>query len=363
MAMASSSPSSHPFRVPSNPPLSPVSPDSSTDSNGKKESELVQEAFGNRLWHPRKHGPPGLSSVSAARKRLSVPAQQGMPPEERLEYGGIKKCKQTEALFRNVKRHRTPGVSTSSMAKRWISNLGGTNTLSSIDELDDNNTEKSIEGASFRFFPRSVGFSHGGSEEFDDEQNEQELRQIETRIESWLSSDDVAEGFVRFFHGAASSSALTIVERGIIEGKLAYARDLGPAFYCAESLHLVMLYSNSSMEFNDSRGAAMAFDVPQVEYDELVVLRVEGPTWKTMVSLLQTGKAHEAFADHELVKVVVGCVSHDPDDAQLRPYDDERIHFAFRGNSGNMGKYSWQIAPRFVWLCLLTVRQTHRCKD
>jgi hypothetical protein len=50
------------------------SPDSSTGSNGKKESELVQEAFGNRLWHHRKDGPPGLSSVSAARKRLSVPA-------------------------------------------------------------------------------------------------------------------------------------------------------------------------------------------------------------------------------------------------------------------------------------------------
>ena len=336
MAMASSSPSSHPFRDPGQPPLFPVSPDSSINSNGKKESELVQEAFGNRLWHPRKHGPPGLSCVSAARKRLSVPAPQSMPPEERLEYWGIKKCKQTEALFRNVKSHRTPGVSTSSMAKRWISNLGGTNTLSSIDALDDNNTEKSIEGASFRFFPRSVGFSHGGSEECDDEQNEQELRQIETQIESWLSPDDVAEGFVRFFHGTASSSAFTIVKHGIIEGKLAYASDFGPAFYCAESLHLAMLYSISSMEFNDSRGAVMAFDVPQEECDKLVALRVQGPTWKTMVSLCQTGKAHEAFADHELVNVVVGCVSHDPDDVHLGPLNDKRIQFAFRGDSSKI---------------------------
>ena len=339
MAMASSSPSSHPFRDPGQPSLSPVSPDSSINSNGKKKSELVQEAFGNRLWHPRKHGPPGLSCVSAARKRLSVSAPQGMPPEERLEYWGIKKCKQTEALFRNVKSHRTPGVSTSSMAKRWISNLGGTNTLSSIDELHDNNTEMSIEGASFRFFPRSVGFSHGGSEEFDDEQNEQELKQIETQIESWLSPVDVAEGFVRFFHGTASSSALAIVKHGITELgsiQLAYASDFGPAFYCAESLHLAMLYSISSMEFNDSRGAVMAFDVPQEEFDKLEPLRVQGPTWKTMVSLCQTGKAHEAFADHELVNVVVGCVSHDPDDAHLRPYNDERIQFAFRGDSSKI---------------------------
>jgi hypothetical protein len=146
-------------------------------------------------------------------------------PEERLEYWGIQKCKLTETLFRNVKSHRTPGVSTSTMAKRWISNLDRTNTLSSIDDLNDNNTEKSIEGASFRFFPPSSGFPHGGSEEFDDEQNEEELRQIENQIESWLSLDDVEEEVVRFFHGTASFSALTIVEDGIFEGKFDYESD------------------------------------------------------------------------------------------------------------------------------------------
>jgi hypothetical protein len=150
-----------------------------------------------------------------------TPAPQGMPPEERLEYWGITKCKLTEGLFRNVKSHRAPGVSTCSMAKRWISNLGTTKMLmSSIDDLDDINTEKSIEGVSFRFFPQSSGFSHGGSEEFDDEHNEEELRQIENQIESWLSSDVVAEKFVRFFHGTVTSSALTIVEDGVTTGEV-----------------------------------------------------------------------------------------------------------------------------------------------
>jgi hypothetical protein len=59
-----------------------------------------------------------------------------------------------------------------------------------------------------------------------------------------------------------------------------------------------------------------------------------------MVSLCQTSKAHKAFADHELVKVVVGCIPHNPDDAHdpenLLPYDDQRIQFAFRGNSGEV---------------------------
>eukprot|EP00978_Attheya_sp_CCMP212_P011488 scaffold28361_cov51-Attheya_sp.AAC.2 len=114
-------------------------------------------------------------------------------------------------------------------------------------------------------------------------------------VKSHRTPDDVPEGFVRFFHGTASSSALTIVEDGIIEGKLAYESDFGPAFYCAESLHLAMLYSIYSMQFNDSdsRGAVMAFDVPQEEFNKLVALRVEGPTWKTMVSLCQAGKAQK----------------------------------------------------------------------
>jgi hypothetical protein len=47
-----------------------------------------------------------------------------------------------------------------------------------------------------------------GSEEFDDQQQNEELRQIENHIKSWLSSD-VAEGFVRFFYGTVYSSAIT----------------------------------------------------------------------------------------------------------------------------------------------------------
>jgi hypothetical protein len=225
--------------------------------------------------------------------------------------------------------------------------------------LDDNNTEKSIEGASFRFFPRSCGFSHGASEEFDDE-----LRQIENDITSWLSSD-VAEGFVRFFHGTVSSSALTIVEDGIIEGKFDYESDFGAAFYCTESLHLAMLYSIYNMNSNDDRGAVMAFDVPQEEFDELEALRIEGPTWKTMVSLCQTSKAHKAFANHEfLAKVAVGCMPHNPDDAHdpenLLAYDDDqRIQFGFRGNSGQVlladhAKVRVAVFDYSAW-------QTHRC--
>ena len=80
----------------------------------------------------------------------------------------------------------------------------------------------------------------------------------------------------------------------------------------------------------------MAFDVPQEEYNKLVALHVKGPTWKTMVYLCQTGKAHEAFADHELVNVVVGCVYHDPDDVHLHPLNDKRIQFAFRGDSSKI---------------------------
>jgi hypothetical protein len=119
-----------------------------------------------------------------------------------------------------------------------------------------------------------------------------------------------------------------------------YESEFGPAFYCTESLHLAIFYSIYSMKFNNSRGAVMAFDVPQEEFDELVALRVEGPTWKTMVSLCQTGKAQKAFADHELVRVVVVCISHDPDDARdpekLCLYADQRAQFVFRGKSAKV---------------------------
>eukprot|EP00978_Attheya_sp_CCMP212_P039776 scaffold210296_cov52-Attheya_sp.AAC.1 len=100
MAMASSSPSSHPFRDPGQPSLSPVSPDLSTDchSNGKKKRELVQEAFGitvfglapSQAWSVR-----FVFRLCSAKARLSVHAPQSTLPEERLEYWGIKKCKLT----------------------------------------------------------------------------------------------------------------------------------------------------------------------------------------------------------------------------------------------------------------------------
>eukprot|EP00978_Attheya_sp_CCMP212_P039777 scaffold210296_cov52-Attheya_sp.AAC.2 len=95
-------------------------------------------------------------------------------------------------------------------------------------------------------------------------------------------------------------------------------------------LKMALSRESSPMQYEIQRQRyVMALDVPQEEFNKLVALRVEGPTWKTMISLCQAGKAHKAFADHELVKVVVGCVSHDPDDAhdleKLRPYDDKCI--------------------------------------
>jgi hypothetical protein len=103
-----------------------------------------------------------------------------------------------------------------------------------------------------------------------------------------------------------------------------------------------MLYAICNSNANDggSSGAVMAFDVPKEEFDELKTLHVERPSWNTMVFLCQSGRAHKAFFNHQLVKVVVGCVSHDPNDDhdpdKLCPHADRRIQFACRGNFGDV---------------------------
>jgi hypothetical protein len=61
---------------------------------------------------------------------------------------------------------------------------------------------------------------------------------------------------------AVSSSALRIVENGIIEGNFGYESDFGPAFYCAESLRLTMLSSIYNMSSNDDVDASSRVTLP-----------------------------------------------------------------------------------------------------
>jgi hypothetical protein len=190
-------------------------------------------------------------------------------------------------------------------------------------------------------FPRSREAHEDGdsTQDKEDERNEEELRLVEQQIESWMS--DIPEGFVRFFHGTCAPSVESILLRGIDQSYFARESDFGPAFYCADGIHLSMLYSIYAVsEVGRSRGALISFDVPKPDFDAMNQLRLTGKGWADIVFQCQSGNADRALSSHKSAAVVVGCMSHDPEDAEaphdVRAFDDRRMQFAFRKDAGEI---------------------------
>jgi hypothetical protein len=150
-------------------------------------------------------------SRQAARRRLSAPIPYGIPltPKDTLLHCGLEFNVVTAKLFRYVDHEHeqrptvtTPGInmSTTRLAIKYLESISG-GKLQCFRHLNQDNRVGSFDRASLRYFPRRENRRTGND---NPKEEEEILKQIESDIVVWLSSQEVPEGHVRFFPGTDS---------------------------------------------------------------------------------------------------------------------------------------------------------------
>ena len=335
------------------PLLSPVSDSSSVDGERKTGAEILQEAFGEKLFPFNKW--PGDSTKRAALKRVTANHRnrpQGLPPAESLEYCGIKRNTETKSLFfvaDNYKWLLEGRIIPVSIARRWILSVcpgkGGSHEKKAAgEELSKSNPSGEFSGVELHYI-QTEAFPSG---RFTEKTLKEFSKSITESIEQWLRSRPIPDCHIRLFHGTSTESMNNILKKGIVDSRFQNVGDFGPGFYCSDKVRTSIRCSILSCFESTTYGQApmsasmMYFDIAKDDLDDLNSKYPEGEEWSKWTHLCLKGLAEEVFAGEDnKIQLVVGRLVHNADEAgepgkTPKAFEDSRLQYCFRKENGNL---------------------------